>query len=61
MYAYQYVCPYLSRNMFPYLSINVGACDDDCLPPKDTSPHQNSASTSPSGTPLGFYKILLHL
>ena len=25
--------------------------DDDCLPPRDTSPHQDSTGTAPSGTP----------
>jgi len=25
--------------------------DDDCLPPRDTSPHQDSTDTAPGGTP----------
>jgi len=25
--------------------------DDDCIPPRDTSPHQDSTGTAPSGTP----------
>jgi len=28
-----------------------GVDDDDCIPPRDTSPHQGSTGTAPSGTP----------
>ena len=30
---------------------NYRVDDDDCIPPRDTSPHQDSTSTAPSGTP----------
>ena len=41
--VYTCICTYLHT----YL-----VCDDDCIPPRDTSPHQDSTGTAPSGTPL---------
>jgi len=31
--------------------LGIVASDDDCIPPRDTSPHQDSTGTAPSGTP----------
>jgi len=37
-----------SRNPYPYHFVRI---DDDDVYPRETSPHQDSASTAPSGTP----------